>query len=273
VIGRFGRSGEFDEERREAVGRRTRDRSGNGLKPPARSGDPAAEFARALTAPGRPDELAGMDVAVSAFRQAADTPPRTGATDAAATAATATVATTAPPRRERHRRTRLRPRPAVAALIGGLILAATTATAERGALPDRAQQMAHTVLGGIGVPEHRHHARPDQASDPGAPARPSPAPNRSGAAPRSTAPTTSPTVPSLLDLCEVVLVDQKGLHSKTMDPESRNRLSAAAGGEDQIVQYCEKALTTAGIPYLSPAPTSDASPRQPSPAPRRSSNR
>ena len=258
-FGRFGRFGEFDEERREAVGRRTHDRSGSGLKPPAPSGDPAAEFARALTAPGRPDELAGMDVAVSAFRQAAETPPSTA------------TAAAAPSRRDR--RTRLRRRPAVAALIGGsLVLAATTATAERGALPDRAQQMAHTMLGGIGVPEHPHHARPDQASGPGAPARSSPASNRSGAAPRSTAPTASPTVPSLLDLCEVVLVGQKGLHSKTMDPESRNRLSAAAGGEDQIIQYCEKALTTAGIPYPPPAPTSDASAHQPSPAPGRSPN-
>ncbi len=96
---------------------------------------------RALTADGRPDELAGRDAALAAFRAA-------GQRDGAAGAA-------------RRRRRMPFPRPLTAAprrlaATGAALLvaaAALTAAAYTRALPGPAQDLAHTVFAGLGVPK------------------------------------------------------------------------------------------------------------------------
>lgn len=233
-------------------------------------GDRTSEvFAEALRAPGRPEELAGLEPALAAFRSAQSDPaqrPNARGERGPSTSA--------------HRR---RPpswrKPVLAAAVSAFLffLGATT-VAETGALPGPVQQMAHTVLGGIGVPRHgqRHRADSSTATATGLGGSAGAAGRPSGASPTgwppdpspSQGPTSTPTSTPMsdADLCKAILVDQKGLHSKTIDPAARNRLTAAAGGEDRIIAYCESLLTAAGVSY---PPPSAASEHHPSPAPPR----
>jgi hypothetical protein len=97
------------------------------------------QLIKALTADGRPDELADRDAALASFRAAS----RRGAADGAA----------------RRRRMPLR-RPLTAlprrlAAIGAalvVVAAGVTAAAYAQALPGPAQGLAHTVFAGLGVP-------------------------------------------------------------------------------------------------------------------------
>jgi hypothetical protein len=221
-------------------------------------------LAEALQAPGRPEELAGLGPVLAAFQAGAAEAPDTEALGASAEIAR-------PRRRPSYWRWR---KPFLtAAVTASLLLAATTAAAEKGALPDPMQQMAHHVLGRLGVPKHGHGHRDDHLAKPGAVAKsagadqPSNPPGTSSTVVPST-PGASEAVLSNLDLCKTILVDQKGLHSKAVDPAARGRLTAAAGGEDHIVVYCEATLTAAGIGYP-PPPTLTATEGRPSPAPPR----
>jgi hypothetical protein len=98
----------------------------------------------ALTADGRPDELAGREEAVTAFRTAS----RGDAADRAASR-------DAPPRRLRT----LPPRLAAAAVVV-IILAAGVAAAYTQALPGPAQNLAHTALAPLGVPGNQPPGHP-----------------------------------------------------------------------------------------------------------------
>lgn len=207
-------------------------------------------LAEALRAPGRPDELAGLGSALAAFQASAaesldGVAPDAGRDDGAPDSSVGIAA----PHRPSYWR-----KPALTGIVtASLLLAATTAVAENGALPDPVQQVAHHVLGGLGVPRkgHGHPAKPGSVTT----SRPTPG-------------STEATL-SNLDLCKTILVDQKGLHSKEVDPTARDRLTAAAGGEDHIVSYCEATLTAAGIGYPPPTPVPTGTERRPSPAPPR----
>jgi hypothetical protein len=219
-------------------------------------------LAEALRAPGRPDELAGLGSALAAFQVAA------GAEVPDAEVVGSSAEITRPRPRPTYRRWR---KPVLtAAATASLLLAVTTTAAEKGALPDPMQQMAHQVLGGLGVPKHGHGHRNDHLAKPGAVAESAGADQSSNPPGTSSGRTPSPSSPtdsmlSDLDLCKTILIDQKGLHSKAVDPAARDRLTAAAGGEDHIVGYCEATLTAAGIGYP-PPPTLTSTESQPSPA-------
>jgi hypothetical protein len=107
---------------------------------------------RALTADGRPDELADRDAALAAFRAARQR-------DAAGGAAS-----------RRRRLPFRRPLPAaprrLAAVGAVLVVAATglTAAAYTQALPGPAQDLAHTVFAGLGVPKGQLSAGTGTAS-------------------------------------------------------------------------------------------------------------
>jgi hypothetical protein len=99
------------------------------------------QLVSALTADGRPDELAGRDAALAAFRATS----RRGAAGGAASR----------PHRMPFRRPLTAGPKRLAAVGATLVVAATglTAAAYTQALPGPAQDLAHTVFAGLGVPK------------------------------------------------------------------------------------------------------------------------
>ncbi|WP_344665694.1 hypothetical protein [Catenulispora yoronensis] len=255
--------------------------------------DPTSKaFEKALRAPGHPEELAGLEPALDAFRSAVSEPVSDPASGPVSDPASQHPDALGPHgrspsgSRSAHRRGLPRWRkPVLAATVSAsLLVVATTTVAETGALPGPVQQMAHTVLGGIGVPQHgQRHRDGSSTVSVGGPGAPTPPPTDrptgmppvgSSSAVSLPGPPPSPgatgTLMSDLALCKVILVDQKGLHSKTIDPAARDQLTAVAGGEDRIIAYCETLLIAAGVDYPPPPSSSAASEHHPSPAPPRS---
>ncbi|MGX6604941.1 hypothetical protein ACWKSP_22840 [Micromonosporaceae bacterium Da 78-11] len=218
----------------------------------------------AARAPGTPEELAGEQAAVAAFaavhkRAAA---PR-GKDRARAPSSARTVVVTA------------------ATSLALLALTGTAVTARAGNLPDEAQQHAHRLFSALGVPAPRTGpTNPVITTSPSADrtkpgskpsATPTPAPDKSAGAPTPSPGATATAVPA--GWCKAWQAKPSG---KALNSESRRRLVEAAGGEDQVDDYCAD-LTASPTPENSattlPAPsTSGSSSPSNSPSPSASSS-
>jgi len=192
----------------------------------------------AATAAGSPDELAGEDQAVSAFR-ATHRP--------------------AEPRSSRARGVRLATLIAAALLVlGGVAGAVST-----GALPDGAQSVAHDALGAVGVsvPAPTSRAtrpsglprRSPRAVGPNLPAdrpRSRPVPTTTGRPPGTppSAPprTRRPTDTFLLSACRAYLSGRVSPTGSRAAASAYRYLVARAGGAASVAAFCQGVVRSAG---------------------------
>ncbi|MBL7256645.1 hypothetical protein JKJ07_20315 [Actinoplanes sp. LDG1-01] len=126
-----------------------------------------------------------------------------------------------------------------------LILAGTAVAARTGNLPEGAQQHAHRLFSALGVP---------------APGTGSPHPSsstRPGPGPRPSLDVTA------LSWCEA----WRGTPERSLSREDRRKLTDAAGGEEDIKDYCDR-LHRSASPSSSPSPEpSESRSSSPSPSP------
>jgi len=108
----------------------------------------------------------------------------------------------------------------LAALSFGGVAFAT----ETGSLPAPAQDAAHSVLGGIGVPAHHKKT-------PGRPAERGKGPDVTG--------------PAAVGLCRAYAAGHKDTHGKALDSPPFQALITAAGGKAKVPAYCDKVLAKA----------------------------
>ena len=123
-------------------------------------------------------------------------------------------------------------------LLGGVAVAAGT-----GRLPAEVQHGAHDLLTPFGVPV------PDR-----------PSPSASAARRHLPRPSATPSVApdsgaDLRNMCQTWQAGEKHGHGKDLDPALVARLSAAAGGTDNIADFCTA--------LLAPTPGPSATPTQP----------
>ncbi len=197
----------------------------------ASGGPDRARLVHLLDLAARPalrDELAGRGAAVAGFlRVRAETPP-------------------VPPR------PRLRTWLSRALVVKGvtalaiLLLGGVAVAAGTGQLPAEVQHGAHDLLNPLGVPVPDAHA--STGGTPTRPAAPHPRP-----APGNTTPAADPALPGL---CQTWQAGQKHGHGKDLDPGLVAKLAAAAGGTDQIADFCTAVLA----PSATPAPDPTAAP-------------
>ncbi|MGK5684517.1 hypothetical protein [Actinoplanes sp. URMC 104] len=126
-----------------------------------------------------------------------------------------------------------------------LLLAGTAVAARTGNLPGEAQQHAHRLFSALGVP-----------------------------APRTGTPTPSPTRPAPRPSLDVTALGWcrawSGALDRPLSREDRRKLSEAAGGEDDIDEYCRDLHRSASASPPAPsdpatAPPSPSSSRSPAP--------
>jgi hypothetical protein len=167
-----------------------------------------AAMLAAVSAPPDAEELAGEAAVVAAFAAAAQSHP--------------VRVRLLTPRRSRVL-TKLLTIKAAAAVLGVLVTGGVAAAAT-GNLPAPAQQAAHALLGGAGVPAPAEATATTQAHAVG--------PDAAG--------------PAALGLCRAWSAGQGGQHGKKLDAPAFAALAKAAGGSDQIGAYC--AQVTASTP-------------------------
>jgi hypothetical protein len=138
------------------------------------------------------------------------------------------------PRRSRVFTKLLTVKAAVAVL--GVLATGGVAAAATGNLPAPAQQVAHAVLGGAGVP----------------------APAGGTATTRAHAVGPDAAGPAVQGLCRAWSAGQGGQHGKKLDAPAFAALAKAAGGSDQIAGYCDQvtASTAGGSGHGQGAPPS-----------------
>ena len=195
-----------------------------------------AEVLKAVTAPARPGELRREADAVAAFRAAHQ----------AREAHQEPLDSTARP----ASRSRWRSVPVVAAVTAFTVGASGLAAAAAGVLPAPMQELAHAVLGDLGVPPP-HPAAP-AGPEPAGPVPMSTPTSASNLSPRGTGP-TSPTDrpspgghaaagpsagPDLVVLCQKWALRSEGKGPR-LEADELDRLAAAAGGADRIGAACE----------------------------------
>jgi hypothetical protein len=110
----------------------------------------------------------------------------------------------------------------VASAVLGVLVTGGVAAAATGSLPAPAQQAAHALLGGAGVPAPAEATGTTRANPVG--------PDAAG--------------PAAQGLCRAWSAGQGGQHGSKLDAPAFAALSKAAGGSDQIADYC--AQVTAG---------------------------
>ncbi|MEH1123781.1 hypothetical protein [Micromonospora sp. CPCC 206061] len=173
----------------------------------------------AAAAPPRSDELVGLAAAVAAYERAGF--------------ATGETAVPAP------RRSWLTRSVAVKAAAGTavLLMGGTALAAETGNLPNGAQQQAHDLFSGLGVPPPgaRASATPTPGGTPSARPTPAPSPSNHGR-------TISPSSPAALGLCRAWEAGEKKPTGKKMAAEAFQDLLRAAGGEANIAKFCAPLL-------------------------------
>jgi hypothetical protein len=174
----------------------------------------------AATAPARPDELAGMQALLDAFRAALDAPPQS-------------------PRRQRML-VRLLTVKALAAAFTGALLIGGVAAAATGSLPDAAQRMAHRIAGAAPAPagDAEDHGRGDAGS--AATASTHGQGQASGAGQASHDGTTGPDLSKIdkTGLCTAYLAGQGGTKGGKYDAAAFEALERAAGGADKVAAFC-----------------------------------
>ena len=171
----------------------------------------AAAMLAAVSAPPDAEELGGEATIVAVFAAAARSRP--------------VDVRLLTPRRSRVL-TKLLTLKAAAALLGVLATGGVAAAAT-GNLPDPAQQAAHALLGGAGVP----------------------APAEATATTRAHAVGPDAAGPAAQGLCRAWSAGQGGQHGSKLDAPAFTALAKAAGGSDQIGAYC--AQVTASTPGAS----------------------
>lgn len=191
------------------------------------------DAARSAT-PG--DDLAGERAAVAGFL-----------------AARQRAVPAAPPRRSREVRTT-----AMKVALGFAVLAfsGTALAARAGSLPPAAQERAHALLSGVGVPAPASNRVVTPTAQPSAggattSAVPSlvPTPTRSG-----------PGGTTALELCRVWVAAGQDPPGKAVPAPTRRALAAAAGGQPEIDGFCAGVLgTPAPSGSVSPSPTTGPS--------------
>lgn len=174
----------------------------------------------AAAAPPRPDELDGLAAAVAAYERAG---------------LTAGEAALPAPRRSWLTRSI-----AVKAAAGtAVLLFGGTALAATGNLPNVAQQQAHDLFSGLGVPPPSSRASasptPTAAGSPSGTPTPAPVPSNNGR-------TISPSSPAALGLCRAWEAAEKNPTGKKMTAEAFLDLTRAAGSEANIAEYCAPLL-------------------------------
>jgi hypothetical protein len=161
----------------------------------------------AVTAPGRPNELAGASSALQAFRAAGDRRP-------------------APPRRARML-VKLLTVKAVAAAFTGALAVGGMAAAATGSLPEPAQRMAHRMVGAV---------PPAASQDRQA--------HENGSAADAKGPDV--TGPAKAGLCTAYLAGKGGDHGRRNDSVAFKALEAAAGGADKVADFCKDVVHSPG---------------------------
>ena len=139
--------------------------------------------------------------------------------------------------------------------FGGTALAART-----GSLPPAAQERAHDLLSGVGVPAPVQTTLPVPTTSPSPSPAASAGPSATPAPSRTSSPTPSATAP-VDDLCQV-WNDARQPPGKAVPAETRRALAAAAGGVPEIDDFCAGVL---GRPSATPTPTETGSPGDPEP--------
>jgi hypothetical protein len=118
-----------------------------------------------------------------------------------------------------------------------LILSGTAVAARTGNLPQQAQQHAHRLFSALGVP---------------APRTGTPHPSPAG--------TTRPGPRPSLDVTALTWCEAwRGVPNRSLSGEDKRRLTAAAGGEEDIDRYCRDLHRSASSPPT-PAPSTSSSP-------------
>ena len=192
----------------------------------------------AAKAPGTTRELAGEKAAVAAF-------------SAAYTRAAAPKGKD----RTRVRRSARRVVTTITTSLALLALTGTAVTARAGSLPDHAQQHAHRLFSALGVPAPRTGptnpvTHPKPSTRPTAPPKnPSPDPS----------PSLGPSSPAIIPLtwCDTWRAQPSG---KALDPETRRRLTEAAGSEKKIDKYCASLSAGPSLPETPSLPPSAPTP-------------
>ncbi|MGC9668650.1 hypothetical protein ACNTMW_19095 [Planosporangium sp. 12N6] len=189
---------------------------------------PLQALLTAATVPGRPDELAGEQATLDAFRTARRTPiprPRRFSSVRTTVAKALTVKV-------------------VAALAvttaGGVALAAGTGT-----LPNPLAPPAPVGRAGLAA------ASPSVTRPAGATGHSSPKAARSVQA--SASPSAKVPTPALLGLCRAYHAGNKAERGKALDTPAFSGLLAAAGGRELVDRFCQAALATP-TPSLSDDP-------------------
>jgi hypothetical protein len=194
----------------------------------------------AAKAPGTSRELAGEQAAVAAFSAAYNRAAAPKGKD-----------------RARVRRSARRVVVTITTSLALLALTGTAVTARAGSLPEDAQQHAHRLFSALGVPAPR-----TGPTNPITRTKPSTRPSTTAT------PARTPSSPTAVPLgwCQSWQTRPSG---KPLDPETRRRLTEAAGGEEKIEKYCARlsaAPTPSGTPPTPPPPptTSPSPPAPPS---------
>jgi hypothetical protein len=145
------------------------------------------------------------------------------AAEAAALAAFRSTRRPVDPRRRNSVLSKLLGAKAVAALVLGTATVGTAAAAAAGALPDRAQAKAHSIVTAIPDADRSDRAA-EAALDAGSGGH-----GRAGAA---------AALPGAAGLCQAYGSGSGGDTGKRLDSTGFGRLAAAAGGADKIPAYC-----------------------------------
>jgi len=195
----------------------------------------------AATERAHPQELAGEEAAIAAFRQAHRASARPAARTRRLVPVPGLVAGSLTAK--------------IAISFGVLSFGGFALAAETGSLPTGAQSAAHRVFRAVGVPEADQQASArtgDATSD-----RTGQPTQTNGGGPQFDA--TSP-VPGL---CRAYTAGNRDEHGKALDSTAFQALAAAAGGEANIEVFCAGVLASSGpspSPSATPSPTESPSP-------------
>jgi hypothetical protein len=219
------------QRRRPAISRRDAERLLDREPPLDASHLPVADLLAAAAGPALPAELADERTAVGQYQQAYR------------------VLTPAPGRHRFRRRLGL----AVTATAAVLLVGGTAYATGSGRLPEPLQRAAHDWLSGAGVPA----PAPSPTAHPQASVRVRPNPEPSLVAPTGD--------PALIGLCRSWQAFQADPHAGPVTGDERRRLADAAGGEQQIDDFCQRLLSPGAAPTTSSGKPGNPSPGNPNP--------
>ena len=184
----------------------------------------AAAVMAAATAPAVPDELAGIEPSLNAFRAALGAPPSS-------------------PRRSQMLVRLLTVKVAVATFTGALLVGGVAAAAT-GSLPDAAQRMAHSIVGAAPAPAQGQEVG-DAAK---AGSQGGQAADASGDHSQAGAHSTGPDLSKIdkAGLCNAYMAGKGGVNGGKFDAAAFQALERAAGGADKVADFCKDAVTAQG---------------------------